>query len=375
MSLLKEDQIKKCLKSKFHIFNPFSLLPDIYREYRDSNPFNEFKFFTVFFLGIVHSALFYVWGIYPFHYGITDSSGKPFEMWDFSTMCLLTVLIVQYVILFIDTNKYYIWVYLCHGAQILVNLLFGIIYGLCGDNELGAYTFDVLSNWTFWLTLICCIHMCLIPVYFSRYFDFLFSDTLINNLRNKRMQNDFAKKMYIKKIEHMVKCTRSLAKFKKIYNALDEFKADNFADRKMREIVQLYKTTKTAKTKTIVNRMETEESKLNTFIPKAKGEFQTESKRTFLRPPTIEMNEIKQQNEIEEEDKKNEINMNDIEDYYYTKDMPSKYGNNRKTIVLDVGDPNVIEDEKINGNDSKINSVNFDCHKVDMDNDILSNLE
>ena len=127
MSLLKEDQIKKCLKSKFHIFNPFSLLPDIYREYRDSNPFNEFKFFTVFFLGIVHSALFYVWGIYPFHYGITDSSGKPFEMWDFSTMCLLTVLIVQYVILFIDTNKYYIWVYLCHGAQILVNLLF--LYG------------------------------------------------------------------------------------------------------------------------------------------------------------------------------------------------------------------------------------------------------
>lgn len=165
-------------------------------------------------------------------------------MWDFSMMCLLTVLIIQYAILFIDTHKYTIWVLLAHFAQILINLLFGIFYGLGNTDELGAYTFDCLSNVHFWLILFCSCHICLVPVYLSKYFNLLFSDTIINNLRNKQTQTHFAKKMYIKKIEHMTKCTRSLAKFKKIYNALDQFNGDNFADRKMKEIVQMYKTAK-----------------------------------------------------------------------------------------------------------------------------------
>lgn len=223
-----------------------TLLPDIYREQRDSKPFNEIRYYTIFILGIAHSAVYYIWGMYNFKYGITDSSGKEMGMWDISMLSMLTLLVVQYVILFLDTNKYYIWVYLAHGAQILVNVLFGIIYGLGESDELGAYTFDVLSNWNFWLSLICCIHMCLIPVYISKYAAYLFGDNIINNIRNGNYEHDLKRKKYVKKINQMMKCTRSVAKFKKIYHnqEINQNQDDNFAERKMKEMVEMYKKDK-----------------------------------------------------------------------------------------------------------------------------------
>ena len=225
-----------------------TLLPDIYREYRDSKPFNEVRYYTIFILGIAHSAVYYIWGMYNFKYGITDSSGKEMGMWDISMLSMLTLLVVQYVILFLDTNKYYIWVYLAHGAQILVNVLFGIIYGLGESDELGAYTFDVLSNWNFWLSLICCIHMCLIPVYISKYAAYLFGDNIINNIRNGNYEHDLKRKKYVKKINQMMKCTRSVAKFKKIYHnqETNQNQDDNFAEKKMKEMVEMYKKNKKA---------------------------------------------------------------------------------------------------------------------------------
>ena len=309
-------------------------------------------------------------------------------------MSMLSVLIVQYVILFIDTNKYYIWVYLFHAAQIILNILFGVIYGLSGDDELGVYTFDTLSDWTFWLILICCIHLCLIPIYFSRYFDFLFSDTIINNLRNQRTQNDFATKMYIKKIEHMTKCTRSLAKFKKIYKALDEYNADNFADRKMREIVQLYKSTK--KKSPFINNFDNQcqlrSTITNNYLEKVRARnhniekeetkqlFETEVNRKD------EVSNFKQTNGkglftqdealITESVNQSKFSINneleEINKYYGSKKVPPQ---NTKTIVLKVCDPNIIEDEKIINDNSQINNLNFLCKKVEIDDDILPNLE
>ena len=224
-----------------------SLLPNIYKEYRDSHPFNVTRYFTIFVLGIAHSALYYIWGMYAFKYGIVDSSGKEMGMWDISSLSMFTLLVVQYVILFLDTNKFYIWVYLAHGAQILVNVLFGVCYGLGESDELGAYTFDVLSNWNFWLSLICCIHMCLIPVYISKYCEYLFGDNIINNIRNNKYEVDLNRKKLVKKINQMMKCTRSITKFKKVYKKDKDIQDENFADRKMKELVELYRKNKNIK--------------------------------------------------------------------------------------------------------------------------------
>lgn len=155
-------------------------------------------------------------------------------------MCMLSLLVVQYVIIFLDSNKISFWICLCHFIQILVNVLFGIIYGKTGTEELGIYTFDTLKCWYFWLALLCSCHMTLILVYIEKYVLYLFSDDLINNIRNGNYQNDLLRKKLIKKIEQMNKYQRNLEKFKEILENYNTFECKNFRDRKMKEVVTAY---------------------------------------------------------------------------------------------------------------------------------------
>jgi hypothetical protein len=53
-----------------------SLLPDIYKEYRDSSPFNSVKFFIVFLLGILHSAFIFFFPIIVYRLSMQDFTGR-----------------------------------------------------------------------------------------------------------------------------------------------------------------------------------------------------------------------------------------------------------------------------------------------------------
>jgi hypothetical protein len=123
-------------------------------------------------------------------------------------------------------------------------ICFIFIYASTGKDSLGAYTYDIISNVEFWFILVISSSMCLIPIIISRKVDLLFSISIINNIRNKKFEDDYLKKTYIKKLENMTKCTRSLARFKRIYKAENEFVPQNYADKKMKEFVELYKNLK-----------------------------------------------------------------------------------------------------------------------------------
>lgn len=81
----------------------------------------------------------------------------------------------------------------------------------------------------------------------SRKIEFFLSQNIVNNLRNRNFEDDYTRKICVKKIEQMHKCSRSLAKFRKIYNANKNNKTmniQNLADKKMKEIVDQYKKSK-----------------------------------------------------------------------------------------------------------------------------------
>jgi hypothetical protein len=215
-------------------------VPDIYKEYRDSSPFNSLKFFIVFLLGCLHSAVIYFFPLFVVKFGIQDQTGRCFSVWDQSLLGIMTVLIVQYFIIFQDTNKYFFPVIMFHSIQILINIILFVTYASFGSDQLGAYTFDIVSNIKFWFVLVITLAIDLLFVIISRKIDNLLSDTIINNLRNSKYEHDYTKKLYIKKIEHMSKWTRYVARFKKIYNN-NNYEADTYADRKMKELVEKYR--------------------------------------------------------------------------------------------------------------------------------------
>jgi hypothetical protein len=137
--------------------------------------------------------------------------------------------------------------FITFSVQVVTIIIFVFIYASTGTENLGIYTYDIIAGIQFWFILLISTSMCLIPVIISRKVYLLFSINIINNIRNRKFEDDYLRKTYIKKLENMTKCTRSLAKFKKIYKADNDFLANNYADKKMKDLVELYKTLKNEK--------------------------------------------------------------------------------------------------------------------------------
>lgn len=230
-------------------------------------------------LGIIHSAVIYFFPLFVFKFGNQDHYGRSHTIWDQSLLGVLTVLFVQYYIIFQDTFLYSKPVIIAHTAQLSFNLFFFLVYGFLGNDQLGAYTFDIVDNVKFWFTLIITLAIDLLCVIISRKIDIILSDNIINNLRNRKYEDDYLKKLYIKKLEHMAKCTRSIAKFKKIYKQIDQYQAENYADRKMKDFVEMYRKNKKKDFKAIAvtpqNKSKVKKAKTEDLEKKLKEKLKT----------------------------------------------------------------------------------------------------
>ncbi len=134
-----------------------------------------------------------------------------------------------------------------HTVQITVNIIFFNIYACYGSDELGLYTYDIISNFKFWFSFFLILVIALIPVIISKKVEFFLSHNIVDNLRNRNFEDDYTRKICIKKIEQVHKCSRSLAKFRKIYKANknnNTLNIQNLADKKMKEIVDQYNYSK-----------------------------------------------------------------------------------------------------------------------------------
>lgn len=104
---------------------------------------------------------------------------------------------------------------------------------------------DIIDNYKFWLIVTITSAIGGIPYKLLRRYERLFSDDIINNLRQKKFDQDYAKLYYTKKIEQINRYTRSIAKFKKILKSDNNYEPQNFADKKLKDFVDNFRQTKT----------------------------------------------------------------------------------------------------------------------------------
>jgi len=88
------------------------------------------------------------------------------------------------------------------------------------------------------------VYISIIPFLIIRRVEFHFSDTLVNNLKNKRYLNYYERKKYIKKIDEINKFIRTFEKVKKISKLDETYVPDNLADKKIKDFVETYKSSK-----------------------------------------------------------------------------------------------------------------------------------
>ena len=222
----------------------FTFLPNIYKEYRDSIPFNLIKFFTIFFISYIFSFICYFIPAYVFKnnfYGM-GLYGYQYSFWDCSIITYLSIVSIHYFIMLIDNNCYNSGIIIFYCIQIVITFLILVSYNSAINLEIYGNLGYIIKNWHCWLTYIITCGICLMLFYILRMGEYFFGGFIINKIKQKQF-DIFIEKFYQKKVEQMTRVVRNVAKFKRIYYNINDDKQeeDNLNYRKMKIYVDEFK--------------------------------------------------------------------------------------------------------------------------------------
>ena len=220
------------------------LFPDIYKEFRESKPFNIIKFTFIYMISFFTSIIFFVVPAYSFYHGFYDRRGIVYSFWDVSLENILSIIIIHFFMVFVDTWLYIKFNILLFTLQIIVNILVLFIVNQinleCGMDDTLWY---IMGNWNFWFTIIAICALLCVPFYILRKSEYFFGGFIVNLILQKKINNIYLIKYCQKKVEEMTRVHRNVAKFTKIYKNKDgTFKIDNFGDEQMKKWVDQFKS-------------------------------------------------------------------------------------------------------------------------------------
>ena len=220
------------------------LFPDIYKEFRESKPFNVVKFTFIYMIAAFISILLFVIPAYSMYKGFYDNRGYVFSFWDVSLTYFLGVCVLHFFMVFQDTWYYIKFNTFFYILQIIVNIIVLIaINQINMETGMDDTLWFIMRNWTFWLTLIAVVSIIFIPFYILRMAEYFFGGLIVNLILQNKIDNVYLFKYCQKKVEEMTRVHRNVAKFTKIYKNKDgTVKIDNFGDEQMKKWVEQFKT-------------------------------------------------------------------------------------------------------------------------------------
>jgi magnesium-transporting ATPase (P-type) len=218
------------------------LFPDIYKEFRESKPFNVIKFIFIYMIAFSIAILFFVIPAFSYYEGTYGTRGIVYSFWDVSWSFLFAIILTHFAMVFEDTflyNKFNIFWYI---LQIITNVI--VLVTLNSINlELGMddTLWFIMGNLNFWFTLVLLFSIIFIPFFILRNAEFFFGGFIVPMILQNKIENIYLIKYCQKKVDEMTRTNRRLAKFMKLYKNPEEAKkVDNYADKIMKEIVESF---------------------------------------------------------------------------------------------------------------------------------------
>ena len=140
------------------------LFPDIYKEFRESKPFNLIKFTFIYTAGVFISILFFIIPAFSFYREFYGNRRYSYSFWDVSLVYLFGIIIVHFIMVFQDKWYYIKFNILIFILKIIVNIIVLVIinsvnleYGM--DNTL----WFIMGNLNFWFTMFAlCSTLCIL---------------------------------------------------------------------------------------------------------------------------------------------------------------------------------------------------------------------
>jgi len=219
-----------------------NLLPDIYKEYRDSYPFNLVKFITIFAIGIIFSYICYSIPIYSYTNNSYGIDGYQFSYWDSSFASYFSIIFIHYFILFFDTSFFNPGIIIFYIIQLFVSIFF-LLFCDQGDKDSDIYNslIFMINNFFSIITIIMTCSFCLVFYFIIRRAEVFFGGFIVNKIEQRKYQIIIRRKFYLKKLEQMTRVVRNYSKFKRfLYGNIEEDKVDNLADQKISNYVNDY---------------------------------------------------------------------------------------------------------------------------------------
>ena len=222
------------------------LFPDMYKQDRDSKPFNIIKYLVITFLSFIISLILF--SIFNISYlkMIRNSNGDPATFYDLIFNLYLSIIFIHFFMVYIDSSLFNYLIIFSFILQIIADFLFIIIINKVNDNQLsGILGILIKSNISFFSIVISCASICL-PFFILRRAELYFGMKISNLIKTNKLDIIYKGKFYRKKIKQMIRAIRAIAKFKKIQkdlmadaNANNNIE-NNLIDRNMIKIVEHY---------------------------------------------------------------------------------------------------------------------------------------
>ena len=217
------------------------LFPDIYKEFRESKPFNIIKFTFIYMIGFFISIVFFIIPAFSLYMNFYDKRGYAYSFWDVSWESLFSIIVIHFYMVFIDTLFYIKFNIFFYALQIVVDVVVLIIINAINlETGMDDTLWFIMGNWYFWFTLFALCGVIGVPFYILRKAEFFFGGFIVNLIIQKKINNIYLVKYCQRKVEQMILVNRSVAKFKKLYKD-DSAKIDNFADQQMKKIVDEFR--------------------------------------------------------------------------------------------------------------------------------------
>ena len=216
----------------------FYLLTDLYKQARDSKPFNIVKYLICTFISIVYALLMFSFDNYIYIHMIKNHRGEIITYDEFSFNIYFSVIFIHFFMVYIDTSLFNLFVFIFFFAQILADSLFVIILNNIGnDNKLKILQFNAS-----FLTLIINCAACCLPFYILRRAELFFGIKYSNLIKINKLEAIYLGNYYKKEVQRMIRATRAIAKFKRIHKEIKSDKKpdenENLNDRKYRKIIE-----------------------------------------------------------------------------------------------------------------------------------------
>ena len=215
------------------------LLPDLYKQTRDSKPFNIIKYLICTFISIVYALLIFFFYNYIYIHMIKNNRGEIITYDEFSFNIYFSVIFIHFFMVYIDTSLFNLLVLLFFFGQILADFLFVVILNNIGnDNKLKGLISEILSFNVSFFTLTINCSVCCLPFYILRRAELFFGINYSNLIKINKLEAIYLGNYYKKEVQRMIRATRAIAKFKRIHKEIKSDKKpdenENLNDRKIR---------------------------------------------------------------------------------------------------------------------------------------------